>query len=449
MADIYIDVHNIPETLKKIAVFPGDKEYRYLQSSYTKKGRPQVVLMAENDTDIINSVRYVKELKVSHPDLLVSVRSGGHGLSGSSTNENGIIIDISKMHDIEIIDKDKHLVRVQAGATWGFVAKALAPHDLVITSGNFGDVGVGGLGASGGIGFFVRSHGLTIDRIRQATIVTGDGEIHTVDADNNPDLFWAVRGGGSQLGIVTEFVLEAEKINSDNQDASIIFQNINYVSTDLVAFVESWGQWIQEAPDEMTSFLMIQAAGGSRYSVNALNVWGNTDAEAAMPTLEKALAVAPIANHTESIMPYPNIIPHPQSRHTGQQSVTLKNVMVTDIDRKLGEAMKESIDHPFTVMQELRSVGGKMNVIAPDTTAWAARNVNAFVSSWFMTDDVAIQNQAFAALNNLGQASYGAYSSDTSADVAALAWAGDTGRRLKELKTQYNPDDLFNVGIQI
>src|SRR5690606_29492236 len=137
-----------------------------------------------------------------------SIRSGGHGIAGTSTNDGGIVLDLRALAAVEV-DPTTRLVTIGAGATWGEVAEALSPLGLVISSGNFGDTGVGGLATAGGIGFFARSQGLTLDAVRRVRLVTADGAIRWVDADTEPDLFWAVRGGGSQVGVATAFVMRA------------------------------------------------------------------------------------------------------------------------------------------------------------------------------------------------------------------------------------------------
>ncbi|MFM9596948.1 FAD-binding oxidoreductase, partial [Streptomyces scabiei] len=122
------------------------------------------------------------------------------------------------MNEVTIVDEKSGLVRIQAGALWGDVAKSLNPYQLVISSGDFGDTGVGGLATSGGIGLLVRNSGLTIDHIIGASLVTSDGECHWIDEKHEPDLFWAIRGGSSQVGIVTEFLFKADRLVTQDKN---------------------------------------------------------------------------------------------------------------------------------------------------------------------------------------------------------------------------------------
>lgn len=440
----------LPAALRDRAITTEDPRYRLVRANYMTVGSPWLVIMAETEGDVSVAIRYAADVRRSTGSrIALSFRSGGHGMSGSSVNHGGIIIDISGLNRIELLDPASGLVRVQAGATWGDVAGALAPHDLVITSGNFGDTGVGGLGTSGGVGFFIRTHGLTIDHIRAAHIVTADGTVHQVDAEHEPDLFWAVRGGGSQIGMTTEFVFQAERVHSQDGDASVINQMGQYLVTDLPEFVTSWGDWINNAPREMTSFLMLQPVNDGRVAVQAINVWAGTDITKATPVIEDATKLAKMMSHQAFIATYPSIIPTPRAQHTGQQHIRLRDVLVDQIDRALGDALAESFRHRTTAMGELRSLGGAVADIPADATAWAGRHQQALAATWVRPDGQTLEDASFAPLRRLGTGAYGAYSSDTTPAAADLAWPGDTGRRLRLIAERVDPDGLFDQGLHL
>lgn len=439
----------IPESIQKLLITKSESRYQSVRSSYMKVGTPELIFMARTTADVANVVKYVATLKKVDDKLAFSVRSGGHGMSGSSTNSDGIVLDLSEMRTVELIDREKKLVRVQAGADWGTVAKALAPEDLVISSGNFGDVGVGGLGSSGGIGYFTRSQGLTIDHIKAAVLVTADGTVHTLDATHEPDLFWGIRGGASQLGVITEFIFEATHLQSDTKDAAIIYQRLTYTTEDIAQFVADWGNWATTAPREITSFLTVQKARAGSFNISASNVWSTTDTVKATPVLEAAAAIAPLIEHNATITPYPTIIPHPESEHRGQQRIQIWNGLIDKADQQLGDAIAETFKNPLTLVLELRSIGEAMNDIAVEDTAWAARQQEAFVSVWMMPQEEAQQARAFAPIAHLSTGVYGAYSSNTSVEMANQAWPGQTGERLRALISRYDPQHLFNNGIHL
>src|SRR5699024_7607671 len=132
-----------------------------------------------------------------------------HGSSGLSTNDGGIILDLSRLNDVTVLDEATRRFRVGAGATWGMVAQEIGPLGWAMTSGDFPDVGVGGIVTVGGIGLMARKYGLTIDNVVAAEIVTPDGQLHRTSQTENAELFWGVRGAGGNLGVVTHVELEA------------------------------------------------------------------------------------------------------------------------------------------------------------------------------------------------------------------------------------------------
>ena len=149
---------------------PGGAEYESASRSLLASGHPAHVLRPGSVGDVQAGVRFA-----ASTGLVLSVRGGGHGFAGFGTNDGGVVIDLSKLADVEIIDSERHLVRIGGGATWGQVAAALAPHGLAISSGDTKSVGVGGLTLTGGIGWKVRKYGLALDNVAAAEVVTASG----------------------------------------------------------------------------------------------------------------------------------------------------------------------------------------------------------------------------------------------------------------------------------
>lgn len=414
--------------------------------------------MAETEDQVSETIHYVAKVRAeSQQRIPFSFRSGGHGLTTASVNDGGVILDISQMNqvtllnEVEVQDGKDGLVQVQAGAKWGDVAAALRPYDLVLTSGNYGDTGVGGHATSGGIGYFVRLHGLTIDRIKGVRLATADGKIRWVDADNEADLFWAIRGGSSQVGMATEFLFEAKKLADPNGEVElpIIFQQAQYNIPSLPDFVKKWGDWIRKAPREMTSFLMISKGRGQGYNVNAMNVWAGTDEEKARPTLEAAMEIGNLKQHQAILTPYPSIVPTPHDRHLGQQQIRYRIALIDYSDETLGQAIADSLEHPATAVIELRSLGGYVHDIDPMETAWPARHQEAFVSAWLQPFGEEEENNAFKPLRDIATGNYGAYGSDLSKENAQRTWPGETGKKLKRIAEEVDPEGLFDQGLTI
>src|SRR5690606_25864250 len=184
-------------SLRETAVEPGDFAYGRVRSNYLRGGAPGVVLRPQNVEQVVDAVGFARE----HSHLPLGVRSGGHGISGRSTNDGGIVIDLRALSSIEVLDEDRRLVRIGPGARWMEVARALEPHGWALSSGDYGGVGVGGLATAGGVGWLAREHGLTIDHVRAVDLLTASGELVRSSADEHPELFWGMRGAGFEFGI--------------------------------------------------------------------------------------------------------------------------------------------------------------------------------------------------------------------------------------------------------
>ncbi|MBP1326595.1 hypothetical protein JOF28_001827 [Leucobacter exalbidus] len=441
---------DLPAALSEQAVLPEHADYWRLRSSYMRVGTPGVVLRPRHEDEVALAIGYAGtvrgELGTAVP---FSVRSGGHGISGSSTNTDGIVLDLSHLRDIELLDVQAGTFRVGAGATWGDVAAVLTPHDLALSTGNFGDTGVGGLATAGGVGYLARSQGLTIDHVQRVKLATADGRVRWVDAHHEPDLFWAVRGGATQVGIALEFEITAPRLHSSSGDAAIIHQHIQYQVSDLPAFTEAWGDWIRAAPREAESFLMIQPAGNGRAVVEARNVWANDDTDAAIPTLQAAESLGRVLGNQAQICSYPAIIPTPRQQHTGQQRIQMRDVLVDRADAELGAALAASLTHSATLLTELRALGGAVSDVDALATAWAGRHQEVLAATWVHPRDIAAIDASFAPIQALGTGMYGAYSSDTRPSAAQLTWPGETGRKLRAVTEQADPDLLFDQGLHL
>jgi FAD/FMN-containing dehydrogenase len=196
-----VSVPNLRATLRGRVISPTDVEYDAART-VVYGGidlRPEVIVKAANAEDVQHVVGFARE-----SGLPLAVRSGGHSLAGHSLVEGGIVLDLSAMKAI-FVDRQARTAWADAGLTAAEVTTATHAHGLAVGFGDTGSVGIGGITLGGGIGFLVRKHGLTIDSLLAAEIVTADGRVLRVDADSYPDLFWAIRGGGGNFGVVTRF----------------------------------------------------------------------------------------------------------------------------------------------------------------------------------------------------------------------------------------------------
>ena len=229
---------------------PGDPRYADVQHVYTTTGAPAAVLQPRTTDEVVQALGFARD--TGGP---LSLRSGGHGISSVSTNERGTVIDLSRLSTIERVRPDTRLVRVGPGSRWGEVAATLHPWGLAISSGDSGDVGVGGLATTGGIGLMGRAHGLTIDHITAAEMVTADGRVLQLDAQREPDLFWAVRGGGANMGIVTSLEFRADPV------PAVARATLQYRIERLAPFLQAWGEIVEAAPRKISAFLYLMGGG--------------------------------------------------------------------------------------------------------------------------------------------------------------------------------------------
>ena len=183
-------VRELRATVTGRVIEPGDVDYdRARTVCYGIDRRPAAVVRARDAGDVARTVRLARE-----HDLELAVRSGGHSPAGHGTTDGGIVLDLAGLKGVEI-DVRRRTAWAGAGLTAGEYTAATAVHGLATGFGDTGSVGVGGITLSGGVGYLVRKHGLTIDNLLAADVVTADGELRRVDASTHPDLFWAIRGG--------------------------------------------------------------------------------------------------------------------------------------------------------------------------------------------------------------------------------------------------------------
>lgn len=442
----------LPQSLKDVAVFPEDPRYEKVRSNDFKVGQPEIVILAETEEQVIETINYTARIRQDQNEKFpLSVRCGGHGLAATSVNDQGVILDLSQMNQISVVDKEKGLVNVQAGALWSDVAVKLHSDQLVISSGDHGDTGVGGLAVSGGMGTILRSFGLTIDKVIEATIITADGKKHIVDKENEPDLFWGIRGGGGQFGVVTEFLFQADKATAVNSKIAnpMIVQTINYSITDLFEFIQGWHNWFKTASNKLTSTLFLNKGPDQTITVQTRNFWYGEETSESKNVLEQALRLGTVSATTEILMNYSDFFPDEHARIEGKNPVFAKNTLVTHIPQEIAVEIEKLLELSFVYGVELRALGGAVNEKTADFNAWPFREAEIMIAYFFNKEYTDQAIQLFQPIQEFGQGVYGAYSSDTSQEENARVWPGATGKKIKEVKEKYDPTNLFDQNRQL
>jgi FAD/FMN-containing dehydrogenase len=425
---------------------PGDEGYDEAARVFFAAGRPALVVRPRDPAEVAAAVRHA----LRH-DLAVSVRSGGHSALGHGTNTDGLVIDLAHLDAVEIVDADRRLVRVGGGARWGAVAAALEPHGLGLTSGDTKNVGVGGLTLGGGMGWMVRKHGLAIDHLVRARVVTADGEVVTASADENPDLFWALRGGGGNFGVVVDFDFVAQRVGS------VHYGSVAYRVDDAGDLMRRWRDAMRVAPEELSSTLALlpPMGDGPRQATLLLCYAGDpgTPVAEADAAIEPLLELGTVLQASITERPYAEVLEEAQHLPPGLQLLA-RNTLVPALDDEVVPAI-ETLHRSAPAAIALRALGGAFARVPASATAFAHRDAEAMVLAGFVLPEALGPEQvagvlaAWDALDALGSGPYLNFqSSATPADVAA-AYPPATHARLAEVKRAYDPGNVFRLNHNI
>jgi alkanesulfonate monooxygenase SsuD/methylene tetrahydromethanopterin reductase-like flavin-dependent oxidoreductase (luciferase family) len=430
-----IDYDATPPSLRLDAVEPGDWGYRHVRSSYARAGSPGLVLRPGSTQEVLEALGFARE-----QDVPLAIRSGGHGIGGRSTNEGGIVIDLGELNGVEVVEGTR--VRLGPGARWGNVARTLSPHGLALGSGDAGDVGVGGLATAGGIGLLGRWSGLTIDHVRAAEVVLADGSVVRTDAETNPELFWGLRGAGGNLGIVTELELEADRLDA------VVFSTMTFDARDAASLLERWGELVESAPRELTSFLNVYARSGASPVAQLMNVWAGDDIEGASAALTPLLGVGSLLDQEASVVPYAAVVPASDARQDGGRAEPLiSNGLAVDLTRELSDRLATGLESGVTPWVSVRSVGGAVNDVPADATAYAHRHQSFDVGSVGTRPDAFREH--WDSLRPMLDGLYTSFETDTRPERLHDAFPGDTLARLRSLKARYDAEGVFDQNFPI
>jgi FAD/FMN-containing dehydrogenase len=423
----------LPSSLKTLAVEPGDKEYNQVRSTYMRAGSPGLVLRPETAAGVVDALAFARAQQVP-----LAIRSGGHSLAGASTNNGGVVINLARLNRVEVLDPATGRIRVGPGARWSQVAEALSPHRLAISSGDYGGVGVGGLATAGGIGFLGRKHGLTIDHVVAADVVLADGTVVRADVGSHPELFWALRGAGANAGIVTSFDLEAKPTGD------VVFARLVYDARDLPRLLQRWGEAVENAPRELTSFLYAaREQAGVRYAQIAA-VYAGPDDAAAVEALTPLLDVAPVVGQHAQRLPYAAIIHAEEAPHYGGSSSRplVSNGFTTHLTAGLTGEIAGTLRAGVSRWLSIRAVGGAVNDVAAQATAFPHRGQN------FNVSDIGTRERDYLRYwDRMREHTTGLYISfetDQRPQRLRDAYPGQALIRLRRVKAEYDPDNVFN-----
>jgi FAD/FMN-containing dehydrogenase len=427
-------------------ITPDSPEYEALRHVFNRTGNPAVIVRGQTSEDIVAALRFAREQR-----LVVSIRGGGHLLTGQATNDGGLMFDMTGFNAVNLLDPERRLVRIGAGARWGEVARALAEHDLAISSGDTNQVGVGGLTLGGGIGWMVRTHGLTIDSLRAAEVVTADGRVLRVSAEEYPDLFWAIRGGGGNFGVVTSFDFEAQPCKA------IVGGLVSYDTAEAHSVLTNWVSAMNDAPDELNSTIVLFSGFGPQMppQVMVLLCYAGDDEVAAQHVIEPFRRLGAVRSQDIQKKPYAAML---EDAMVLPPTLRLANHdgFVKTLSADLIEVLAAHYGQAGAPIAQIRRLGGAMARVSPEATAFAHRENEALVvvPAFAPVDapDKQVQQIREAAWQPVAPFSSGAYGnflSDAGEASIAATYPGETYTRLARIKAIYDLENLFNQNLNI
>ncbi|MCL3836583.1 LLM class flavin-dependent oxidoreductase [Aeromicrobium duanguangcaii] len=429
-----IDYDGLPDSLVGTAVEPGDLGYSGVRSTYLRGGRPGLVLRPQTVAEVVDAVAFARR----HRDVPLGVRSGGHGISGRSTNDGGLVIDVGALNRIEVIDEARRLVRIGPGARWKQVARALQPHGWALSSGDYGGVGVGGLATAGGIGFLGRKHGLTIDHLRAVEMVLADGSVVRATEQENAELFWAARGAGANFGIATAFEFVVDEV------PAVGWAQLGFDVADPAAFLADFGRVTTAAPRETTPFLVFGRSG----MAHVMAMVDSDDPDVIVSQLQPFAQIAPMVQQQVVIAPYADVMDmYPDAPHQAAGEPIARSGLVDDLTPEVAAASARLMNTGAVHFFQIRSIGGAVSDVAPDATAFAHRRARFQITA--MGADDASLDRAWNHLSPYLNGTYLSFDTRTGPEQVAEAFPAATLDRLRSLKRELDPTTLFRDNFNV
>ena len=416
--------------------------------------RPRLIARCSGTADVAAAVRFARDR-----DLEIAVRGGGHNVAGTAVCDDGIVIDLSAMRAVSVDPIDRRAL-VQGGALWGDVDHETQAHGLATTGGIVSHTGVGGLSLGGGIGWLMRKHGLTVDNLVDAEVVTANGDIVRASANDHPDLFWALRGGGGNFGVVSSFRFALHPVGPTVMAGPVFWSAED--TTDVLRF---YRDFVTDAPDELGTVIRLGTipplpvveeelhfrpaiAVASCYAgpieegeraVRALRQFGTPLVDLVGPTL--------YVDHQSGI---DDTVPH--GWHYYWKATNLTGLSDDVIAVVAEHAYAASSPRSYAAMFHMR---GAVARVLHDATAYAGRDVahNMSIDGVWLPDESGEHAAAETAwarrfLEALQPHRAGVYvnflDSDDDTSRVREAYGDHTYRRLAEVKAKYDPENVFH-----
>jgi FAD/FMN-containing dehydrogenase len=442
------DLASFVAGLRGGAVLPGDEGYEQARrvANTAVDRRPAAIVRPVDGVEVAQAVAFARDAGVP-----LAVRAGGHGLAGHGVGaaDGALVLDLSAMTAITV-DPGRRIATAEGGALAGDLVKAAFAHGLTVPLGDTATVGLGGLTLGGGVGWLARKHGLTIDHLLAVELVTADGRILRVSADEHPDLFWALRGGGGNFGVVTRFEYRAQPIGTV-LGGFLVLPGTRDVLRGHVPIAAS-------APDELTTIAMLMAVppmpfvpaehhGSLAFMVGLVHD-GDLDAGQAAIAPYRALA-APLG---EAVMPMPYPAIYELGGPEGPMASVTRSLFLPALDDAAIDTILDFMGRRSSpmAMVQVRVLGGAVARVAADATAFAFRDrqvmvgiITPFLDPAEAPVHVAWTQAFFEALRPAGSGVYSNFLDDEGPDRVREAYPGLTYHKLAAVKARFDPTNLF------
>jgi FAD/FMN-containing dehydrogenase len=432
-----MDLKQLRSSLSGAVASPDDSDFASAALGHTGPSTPDLVVKATTVDDVVAAVRFATDAGIP-----VVPRGGGHSVW--YTVPGGLLLDLSALDEVTV---DGTLISIGGGATWGRVARAAAEHGLAISAGDTASVGVGGNTLGGGIGWMVRLWGLALDQLEAAEVVTADGRVVRASARENPDLFWGLRGGGGNFGVVTRFEFRAHSL------AGVLFGAIPVDDSDLRATLSAWREVMRNAPRELNvTFMFVPAMDPNAPSgANLVVCWAGGESPRARAAIAPLFDLPGVLGGEVTAMAYADILLDMPPVELPAEAAPI----VVDGNAFVHELTDEVIDAAVTAhesatgMLMVRYLRGAFTDVPTDATALAWRDAEAFLvraafaapgSTSAQVDDI---RDAWQPVVDRGVGAYGNFTGSTDPSFVARMYPPETYARLQSLKRAWDPGNLF------
>jgi FAD/FMN-containing dehydrogenase len=436
---------------------PGFDEARRVRNGLIDR-HPAVVARCSGTADVVAAVNFARE-----NELLVSIRGGGHNVAGTATNDGGVVIDLSGMRAVRV-DPAAKTARVQGGATWADVDRETQLFGLATPGGVVSSTGVGGLTLHGGWGWLRRKYGYSVDNLLAVDLVTADGQVRTASETENPDLFWAVRGAGSNFGVVTSFEFRLHELGP-----LVAFAAPMYAMEDAERVLPAWRDAMAAAPDEVSSNALFWGIPAVESFPAELHVKAVVILAAmhAGPVEEGERRLRPLRELATPLLDLSGTMPYAVLQGAFDPFFPKgwlyywKSLYLTDLDgQSLATTIRYARDRPtpMSLMGLWHLGGGAAGRVGADATAFGRRTAPyllSFDTTWTDAADsercVAWTRNAWSAMHRYSDGGLYLNFAGFGEEKEALVRAGYGANyeRLAQLKRRYDPDNLFRMNQNI